>query len=115
MSETTSHMIAAAQACLDGEDFGMSTADLVEDMMNELLRLQRENERLERENRSLEHNYRCHLDAGKTMHTHYHDARDTLREPTEVWASHLNMVPNVRSRQRLDEIREKFDLDSDQI
>ena len=48
MTEHTSLMVAAAQACLDGEDFGMSTADLVEDMMHELLRLQRENERMER-------------------------------------------------------------------
>lgn len=43
MTETTSHMIAAAQACLDGEDFGMSVSDLVEDMMHEIVRLQREN------------------------------------------------------------------------
>lgn len=28
-----------------------------------------------------------------------------LREAVEVWASHLNSMPNVRSRKRLDEVR----------
>ena len=101
MTETTSHMIAAAQACLDGEDFGMSTADLVEDMMHELLRLQRDNF-------NLEHHYRHHREAGERLHTQYHEIREALQEAVDVWASHLNCMPNVHSRKRLDVIRDRF-------
>ena len=64
-------LVALAQACLDGEDFGMSTADLVEDLMHEVVRLGRDNA-------NLEHHYRHHRGAGVELHTKYCELRGLL-------------------------------------
>ncbi len=79
----------------------------------EFKRLDAEIARLKRENADLQHHYKHHREAGERLHTQYHEVRDALREAVDVWASHLNGMPNVRSRKRLDEIRDQFGIDDE--
>ena len=64
--------VALAQACLDGEDIsrgvGFTTADLIEDMMHEIVSLRRDNA-------NLNHHIKHHRDAGKDLHTGYCELR----------------------------------------
>lgn len=66
-----SNSVALAQASLDGEDIGMPVSDLVEDLMHEVVRLDRDNHNLERH---LKH----HREAGKELHTKYCELRGLL-------------------------------------
>lgn len=79
----------------------------------EFKRLDAEIARLKRENADLHHHYKHHREAGERLHTQYHEVRDALREAVDVWASHLNGMPNIRSRKRLDEIRDQFGLNDE--
>ena len=63
--------VELAQRCLDGADIGMPTSDLIEDMMHEIIRL-------ERDNRNLEHHLKHHRDAGKELHTSYCELRGLI-------------------------------------
>ena len=67
--------VALAQACLDGEDIsmgvGFTTADLIEDMMHEIVSLRRDNA-------NLQYHYKHHRDAGENLHNGYCELRGLL-------------------------------------